>query len=185
MTRASTALALVVALAPAGCQDPYVNDGSRPEPVRTRTAAAPGDTAAPGPAATPLATEADPSVRSARDVARSFAMRWINWDWRTAATQDRELARLAAAKLARTLRANAASARIDATVARDKPGSRGTVAAIQLRTTGLVPAGLIVTHEQTSTDGHADLGGQRYRVYLVALELQNAKWGVSRWAPQP
>lgn len=185
MTRATAALVLVVAVALAGCQDPYASNDSRLEPVRTRTAAAPVDTAAPGPAATPLASEADPAVRSARDVVRSFAMRWINWDWRTAAKQERELAQLASADLARTLRAHAASARIDATVARDKPGSRGTVAAIQLKTTGSVAAGLVVTHEQSSTDGHADLGGQRYRVYLVALELDNGKWGVGRWAPQP
>jgi hypothetical protein len=174
VTRATTALALAVAVALAGCQDPYANDGSRPEPARRRTAPAPADTAEPEPAAIP-----------ARAIVRSFAMRWINWDWRTAANQERDLARLATAKLGRTLRANAASARIDATVARDKPGSRGTVAAIELKTTGAVTAGLVVTREQSSTDGHADLGGRRYRVYLVALELEDENWEVSRWAPQP
>jgi hypothetical protein len=112
-------------------------------------------------------------------------MRWINWDWRTAAKQQRALAHLAAGELARTLRANAASARIDATIARDKPSSRGTVAAIQLTRTGTAAAGLIVTHEQRSTGGRADLGGQRYRVYLVALQRRGGKWKVSRWAPQP
>ena len=112
-------------------------------------------------------------------------MRWINWDWRTAAKQQRALAQLAAGELARTLRANAASTRIDATIARDKPGSRGTVEAIQLTRTGTAAAGLIVTREQNSTGGRADLGGQRYRVYLVALQRRGGKWEVSRWAPQP
>lgn len=174
MTRGITALALAVAVALAGCQDPYANTGSGSEPPDART-----------PAAKPPAREADASVRSERDVARAFAMRWVNWDWRSAAKQERELAPLATAGLARTLRANAASARTDATVARDKPGSRGVVAAIELNTTGSVSAGLIVTHEETFTDGHADLGGRRYRIYLVTLKLENGRWGLSRWAPQP
>jgi hypothetical protein len=112
-------------------------------------------------------------------------MRWINWDWQTAAKRQRALAHLAVGELARTLRANAASARIDATFARDKPGSIGTVAAIQLTRRGGDAAGLVVTHEQSSTGEHADLGGQRYRVYLVTMQRDGGKWKVSRWAPQP
>jgi hypothetical protein len=186
MTRASTVIALAAALALAGCQDPYASHHSQPEPAGTATnAPAPSDTAAPGPAATPLAGGTNHPSRAARNVARSFATRWINWDWRTAAEQQRALAQVASGKLARMLRANAASARIDATLERDKPGSRGTVAAIQLKTSGAVAAGVIVTHEQASTDGHADLGGQRYRVYLIALQRENGEWEVSRWAPQP
>ena len=124
--------------------------------------------------------------RGARAVARSFATRWINWDWQTAAKQQRELAQLANDDLARTLRANASSARIDATLARDKPGSRGTVAAIQLKnTTAATAAGIVVTHEQTYTDARSELGGQRYRVYLVRLQRQRSRWEVSRWVPQP
>lgn len=169
MRRPTAVLALTTAVALAACQDPYADNKSRLEPASTRAVAA-----------EPLAGGA-----SVRDVARSFAMRWITWDWRTAANQERELAQLATPKLARALRANAASARIDATVVRDKPGSRGTVVAVELKTTTPVAAGLIVTHEQTSTDGRADLGGRRYRVYLVALELEHGRWGVSRWAPQP
>lgn len=186
MMRASTVIALAAALVLAGCQDPYASHRSRPEPEGTTTTApAPSDTRAPGPVATSLAGGTNHPSRTARNVARAFATRWITWDWRTAADQQRALAQLSSGKLARTLRANAASARIDATLERDKPGSRGTVAAIQLKTGGAVAAGLIVTHEQTSTDGHADLGGQRYRVYLVALQRETGKWEVSRWAPQP
>lgn len=171
MTRAVAVLVSAAAVVLTGCQDPYADNGSRPQPAHT-----------PAAAGKPPASNADPS---AREVARSFAMRWINWDWRTAADQERGLAQLATPELARTLRANAASARIDATVARDKPGSRGTVAAAALTTTGSVSEGLVVTHEQTFTAGHADLGGRRYRVYLVALALEHRTWGVSRWAPQP
>jgi hypothetical protein len=183
MTRPTSAITLAAVLALAGCQDPYASNRAQPEPARATTATAPRDAAAPGPATSPAGGTNRPA-RAARYVARSFATRWINWDWRTAAKQQRTLAQLATGKLARTLRTNAASARIDATLARDKPGSRGTVAAIQLKTTGAVVAGLIVTHEQTYTDGHADLGGQRYRVYLVRLQGERGRWEVSAWKPQ-
>jgi hypothetical protein len=187
MTRAATAVALAAALALGGCHDPYASHRSQPQPTHTTTTApAPGDAAAPGPAAPPLPDPRPQSSRAARAAARSFATRWINWDWRSAARQQRALAKLTGDELARTLLANAESARIDATLMRDKPGSRGSVAAIDLkRTDAAGAAGLVVTHEQSYTDGHADLGGQRYHVYLIALRRQSGRWEVSRWAPQP
>ena len=38
-------------------------------------------------------------------------------------------------------------------------------------------AGIVVTREQTYTDGRADLGGARYRVYLVRLDARRATAG--------
>lgn len=184
MNRATTLLTLALALAVTGCRDPYTSD--RAEPTRTKTAvSARADSAASGPAAPPLSGAVARTLRRAGDVARSFATRWINWDWQTAAGQQRALAQLATAELARTLRANARSARIDATLERDKPASRGTVAAIQLNTAGATATGIVVTREQTYTSGHADLGGQRYRVYLVKLHRKRHGWAVSAWEPQP
>ena len=187
MIRPPTFLALVAALAVNGCRDPYTSDHRQPAPARPATAASsPGDTAAPGPPAPPVGPAEARASRGARAVARSFATRWINWDWQTAAKQQRELAQLANDDLARTLRANASSARIDATLARDKPGSRGTVAAIQLkRTTAAIAAGIVVTREQSYTGTRSELGGRRYRVYLVQLRRQRSRWEVSRWVPQP
>ena len=46
-------------------------------------------------------------------------------------------------------------------------------------------AGIVVTREQTYTDGRADLGGRRYRVYLIRLTREPNGWGVSAWEPQP
>ena len=46
-------------------------------------------------------------------------------------------------------------------------------------------AGLIVTLEQTYTDGHADLGGARYHVYRVRLSRARHRWEVTAWQPQP
>ena len=65
------------------------------------------------------------------------------------------------------------------------PGHAGTVAAIDLKANVADAAGVVVTREQTYTAGRADLGGQRYRVYLVRLTRDAIGWGVSAWQPQP
>jgi hypothetical protein len=187
MTRTLTITFVVVApaVAIAGCQDPYTSDRTRLAPTPTNSPrAATGDSDRPEPSAGSLPLAAKPSP-SARRAARSFATRWVNWHWRSAASQQRALARLATGDLARQLRANASSARIDASLARDKPGSRGTVAAIELRASEARAAGLVVTREQTYTDGRADLGGQHHHVYRIRLIRDSNGWGVSAWKPQP
>jgi hypothetical protein len=168
MTAKRTHLVVVLlALTAAGCQDPY----SRPE----RPTAAPATT-------TPV-TSRDAS--GARAAARIFASRWINWDWRTASKQQRALALRAGGKLAVDLRANASSARIDASLARDKPSSRGDVVTTDLRGQATSATGIVVTREQTYTAGHADLGAQHYRVYRAHLTLTNGRWEVSSWERLP
>lgn len=180
------AIAVALAFAMAGCQDPYAGDRARSaSPATQGTEATPGDVARPGPQADPAPVVATHSSPSARRAARLFAMRWVNWDWRSVAGQQRALARLTLGDLSRALRADASSARIDASLARDKPGSRGTVAAIELKATDRRAAGIVVTREQTYTDDRANLGGQRYRVYLIRLSREPRGWGVSAWEPQP
>ena len=163
MTVRHIALLAIVVCAAAGCQDPY-----RERPVATPTA--PRPTAAPS---------------STADTASAFAKRWINWDWKTLAYQQRALARLAGGGLATRLRADADAAAHDETLARDKPANRGTVAAISLNPSLGSARGLVVTQERTYTDGHADLGGARYRVYRVAITASHDGWRVTEWAPQP
>ena len=170
-------------------------DHRLPGPVRPRPRAArvsparpsatPGDIGQPGPQPDRFPAARRARRLRARGAARSFATRWVNWDWRSAASQQRTLARLATGGLARQLRANASSARVDATLARDKPGARGSVAAIDLKAGTTEVAGIVVTREQTYTDGRADLGGRRYRVYLIHLARDQNGWGVSAWEPQP
>ena len=165
-------LAVTVALATvalAGCADPYAHH--HPLPRQPASAVRPPRT--------PVASA------SAAVAARAFAKEWINWDWRSAATQQRHLAQLARGPLADQLRANANSARIDASLARDKPGSRGAIAAVDLTSHGPRSAGIVVTREHSYTDGHADLGGAHYRVYRVRLAAADRTWEVTTWAPQP
>lgn len=174
-------LALLVAAS--GCQDPYSGQSS-PSPTRNREAT-PGDSTRPGVRIPSLPPAPARESRSPRRAARWFATRWANWDWRTAAEQQRALARLATGPLAQRLRANAGSERIDSSLARDRPGSRGVVAGIELTTAGDRASGVVVTHEQTYTAGRADLGGRRYRVYLIRLSRERNGWEVSAWEPQP
>ena len=95
------------------------------------------------------------------------------------------LARLAGGRLATRLRADADAAAQDETLARDKTAHRGTVAAISLNPSPGRARGLVVTRERTYTNGHADLGGARYRVYRVAISARHDGWTVTAWAPQP
>lgn len=175
-------VAVVIGAASAGCDDPYASSGRQPDVAPDTT---PQHTTRPGPPARPLAPSAAQGAQSPRRAASSFAKLWVNWDWRGVADQQRALARLATGQLAQQLKANATSARIDATLRRDKPGSRGAVAAIDLRTSGERATGIVVTREQTYTDGRADLGSRRYRVYRIHQTRDRTGWEVSGWEPQP
>lgn len=154
----SRGLVLIVAcLATYGCQDPYSDQApASGRPVASRPA-------------------------GSRAVLRQFAARWINWTWHDVRSQQRALAGLAAPPLAGQLRTNG-SARLDATLERDRPGSRGRVVIVRLTANG---RGLVLTREQKLTDGHPELGGERYRVYLVLTQKVGHAWKVSRWQPQP
>lgn len=168
MTRMHAHLVLVVlALAVAGCRDPYSRSDQH-SPTR-KAATAPERR---GPA-------------DAAGAARAFAMRWINWDWRKAGVQQRALARLASGRLAADLNANARSAKIDAGLARDKPGSRGTVVGIDLSAVGSSRSGVVATREQTYTAGQPDLGGRHHRVYRIRLTASDGRWEVSAWQRLP
>ncbi len=155
--RGRSGIAIVVlGLLYGGCADPY-----RVEPR-------------PAPPAVP-----SPTTRDA--VVRAFATRWVNWTWQTVPAQQRALALLATPGLARVLRANGSSARIDAIVTRDRPGVRGHIIVVRMTS---AREGIVLTQEQTLTDGHPDLGGEQYRVYRVSTRGVRGKWKVSRWAPQ-
>jgi hypothetical protein len=182
-TRTLAAIALVACIA-TGCADPY--EQKPPSNVRGDASADASPAATPGRSARPIPPARRPTPgRSARVTARRFATRWVNWDWRSAAAQQRALARLATGALAAQLRASARATRANESLRRDTPGMRGAVAAINLRTRAGHARGLIVTREQTYTAGRADLGGRRYHVYLIELVASARGWEVTAWQPQP
>jgi hypothetical protein len=169
MTAKLAVTAGLAALLLAGCADPYAHQPPRPR--RPASAAQPPQVAG--------------AHTSASEAARALASQWINWDWRSAAAQQRHLALMASGPLADHLRANADSARIDASLARDRPGSRGAIATVELTSRGTTSAGIVVTREESYTDGRAALGGAHYRVYRVRLAAADHAWEVTTWAPQP
>jgi hypothetical protein len=169
MTVKLVTTAALATLVLAGCSDPYVQ--RQPQPGTPVSAIRP--------------PQAPAAPKTASATARAFANVWVNWDWRSAAAQQRHLAAMSSGTLADQLRANADSARVDASLARDRPGSRGAVAAIDLTSRGTQLAGIVVTREQSYTDGHADLGGAHYRVYRVRLNEAKNTWEVTAWATQP
>ena len=176
------AMAAALALGLSGCQDPYQHD--RSQSSRTATPA-PGDAERPGPRARALPAILETQASGARAVARAFARGWSNWDWRTLPAHQRALARLAAARLAAELSANAEASAADASLARDRPGSRGSVIAVDLHAERGRASAVVVTREQTYTAGHADLGGQHHRVYRARLTRGVHGWEVSAWTPLP
>lgn len=162
MKRVASIALMGVALG--GCSDPYAHTSRGVTPPSPRPVQEP---------------------ESATTAARAFARHWVNWDWRSAGPQQRALSDLAAGRLASDLRASAASARIDASLTRDKPSVRGDVAVVHLAARRSRATGLVVTREQRYTAGRADLGGSRYRVYAITLARDGARWEVSAWKPQP
>lgn len=164
----ATAVLLTVACVATGCGGTYA---PRPE----RPPAVPGTRSKP----------AETTSLAASAAASAFARRWVNWDSRSLPGQQRALGRLATGALADQLRADAESAAREGSRERPDLASRGRVAAVRLKLCRTRATGLVVTREQSYTDGHADLGGRRYRVYLFELVDADHAWSVSAWAPQP
>ena len=185
MTRAIALLALAVALAVAR---------RLPGPVRPRPRAARSPAQAVGhakrhqparPAAGPVPAARRAGAFGTR-AARSFATRWVNWDWRSAASQQRALARLATGGLARQLRANASSARVDATPRarqarstrqrrRDRPQGRHAERARASSSRASRP---------TPTDTPTSAAGATASTSSASARDHDG-WGVSAWEPQP
>jgi hypothetical protein len=181
---ATTRLALAaVALVLAGCQDPYQREQRQTAPTPATSVS--GDAERAGPRAPDVPPVPEAQASSAHGAARTFAGRWINWDWRTLPAHQRELARLGTGRLADELRANAKTSAANASLARDQPSSRGSIVAVDLHAEHAKASAVIVTREQTYTAGHADLGGQHHHVYRALLTRGIRGWEVSAWTPLP
>ena len=175
------ARALVLALA--GCQDPYANDHARPAPARRpstsrRRRATPLDRARRPRRRPQLQPPAERVAAAGRSHVRARAGPTGTGD-RVAASNGRSPDSPPAgsrSSCARTRAARGSTRASRATSpARAAPSPRSTSTAAPRRA-----AGIVVTREQTYTDGRADLGGQRYRVYLIRLTSQPQGLGGER-----
>ena len=175
------ALSATVAFAGCGVTDPYQR--ADPPPTPTQRGASDGPAASPAPARPQAPVSAGPQP-SARGAASRFAQRWINWSWRDVSQQQRDLATLAAPSYAAQLRADARHSGHDRSLLASEPEQSGRAVAIVLHGRGSRRAGVVVTREQTFTNGAEDSGGPRYRVYLVILAKRHERWVVRSWQPQ-
>ena len=191
MTRRQPAAALLAWLALVGCQDPYTEGGTTagdsPRPYEHTQAERPRGDELPPPApstgAVPTVNEAA-ARRSARTVLEAFCSQWANWSWRTIQRQHRRLASVATGRLRRQLAAEAALRGQDQTLRRGRLGVRGRVVAIDVKRGARTREAVCVAWEEPLANGHVDLEGGRYRVYLATVARTDTGWVVRRWEPQ-
>lgn len=182
--RIKAAVALCTVLAAgvlAGCANPDAPStaGSRPAGSSPQNA---GEPRAPAPPSS--AAQLPSGVRSSPGAAvRAFAERYVNWDYRTLAADQRNLAAISvgAARLSER-QAAAASAR-DSTIARAHVYNRGSIVSV-------APDALrggwwtIVTRERTGGDQQYEGLPAAYHVTLAQLASVPGGWAVKQWLPQ-
>lgn len=119
---------------------------------------------------------------SARGALNAFAVRFINWNWRTVRRQERALARSSVDGARAQLRDAAGRA---SELEGQRAGNSGTVRAIT-RDAREPGSWLIVTRERSSRqDGAYDGVGAQWHLTLAAVrKLPSGRWAVSAWIPQ-
>jgi hypothetical protein len=165
----------VLALAVAGCGDPYA-DSQKP---------------APPPGEQPASRLPDPTDRVAvqalaptpEGAARRAAELATNWTGETAARNYAKLARVTVGAARRSARESAARLPTDSQLSAPGARSSGTVEAIATHSTGARRRQLVVvTRETLVADGVRD---ERWRVTLATAERRRGGWVIARWEPQP
>jgi hypothetical protein len=186
-----TALGVAIALALAGCSDPYAAGPAASSPSPSAPAVTPsrpdvGD-AMPTQTVEPVPDERA-GARAARSpvaVARAYAQLTLTWEWNTLFRQLQRAARLTAGALHVEVDRAAEGARMDASLRRDRSGSRGHVTAVVTRGRGATRRLVVVTSEQALQAGHPALEGPRAKVYIAAVKLTRAGWRLATWELQP
>lgn len=191
MTRGLTGLLVMAALGVSGCSDPYASAPPEPQPVSS-AAEAPvarpevGDAQPPAAPAPRAAEAADARTgRSPGALARAFATRSINWDWRRLADDLATLRRLSTEPLTAELDRTAASVALDESLKRDRPGGRGRVLAVAISGHGSSRRVVVVTREQALERGRVTLEGKRARVYTGETRLTETGWRMRGWEREP
>jgi hypothetical protein len=182
---------LVVVLATGGCRDPYANAPAAPSATAAASPAprpAPdvGDTG-PGPAARrPAAVRVEARAsRSPAAVARAYSQLTTNWDGNTLVRQLSRAARLSTGALRAQTERAAEDARHDASLPRERQGSRGRVLAVVVRGHGPTRQLVVVSSEQQLQAGRPALEGARARVYAAAARRTSAGWRLTAWELRP
>jgi hypothetical protein len=178
-------IALFAFTAGGGCADPYVESDASRAPASARSPEPVGDAAPPVAVPVRPPTGATHTARSPRRLAATFARQSTNWDWRDPTRPHRALRLLAVGDLRSEFERYRRSAIRDASLRRDRVGSRGRLIAVALSGRGDRRRLVVVTREEAIIDGRSSLEGPRYRVYLGSALRTHGGWGMESWQQQP
>ena len=124
-----------------------------------------------------------PGIRPARAVVRTFAVAWIDWNWRTAEQAQRNRAALAVGRFREELLQDVRDARADRGLARQRLVSSGRLLAIALKAAGAKLSAYVVTRETVRSAGSPAIATPAVRVYRAVLERRADDWGILEWQP--
>ncbi len=178
MSRALVILAVGCAAVLTGCSNP---DISGPSTARVLTGS-PGEP--PAPPAPSGSSQAPSGVHPTPQKALAeFARAYVNWDYRTLASDQRTLAAVSVGAARLSERQAAAQTGRDTTLARARVWNHGTVLMVAPDAAAR-GVWVIVTRERTG--GSSEYVGlpAGYHVTLATVEKVPGGWAVSRWEPQ-
>jgi hypothetical protein len=181
---------VLIAAAAAGC-----GSARKPEPAATTPPPRGGSAGravvvGATPSTTTPATTGDASARdstsapTARQAVERFAKAYINWTYRTIATDRERLARTATGDAATSLARSAAQSRGDYELQTGKVANSGDVVAVTQRQGGTDGSWVVVTRERMAAAGTYDGLPAGYHVTIATVEDVGDGWAVSHWEPQ-
>lgn len=179
---AATATTLA-ALALAGCSNPDAPATANPT-TTTTTSAARNAGEAPGPPPTPTASQTPVNVQTTPQAALdAFAERYINWNYKTLAAQQRTLTAISVGAARLGEQQAAATNATDSTISQGHIHNSGQVTSIAPELTHH-DTWVIVTREQTGGDSQYEGLPAAYHVTLAQLAGVPGGYAVSEWLPQ-
>ncbi len=130
--------------------------------------------------------EAGPShpAASARQAILAYASLYINWNYRTLARQETQLAGIAVGDARLAEQQAAAQAKRDSNITQARIYNRGTVVTVGPVIGGSSGQYVLVTREETG--GNPEYAGLQaaFHITLVTVTRTRGTWAVSEWLPQ-
>ena len=125
------------------------------------------------------------ATRSPAAVARAYADLTLTWEWNTLFRQLQHAAGLTSGPLHADVGRAAEGARTDASLRRDRRGSRARVITVVPHGNGPTRRLVVVTSELSLQAGHPALEGPRAKVYTATAERTRIGWRLASWELQP
>jgi hypothetical protein len=194
MRKAILMLALLagseLALSGCGITDPYsqhTTNTTPPATTRTNTARVrpeqnSGETAAP-PAPPPAAQNSTALQSTPEGAIEQFASLYINWNWLTLNSNQRQLAKMSVGSARLAEKQAAAASQRDSEISRARIYNRGQIIAITPSRTDR-SQWVIVTREQTGGNSQYDGLQAADHVTLAAVAQVPGGYAISQWLPQ-